>query len=86
MKRHVKSSWQEDIVGDTTVGDIIRSARWSQDGCMESVVKPSHEGGETELILLAAMRGKQIRVFHDRGDTEVVEPLPPPLCCSAGQT
>ena len=53
----VGESWNEQIVGDITVRDIILSARWSKEGYMESVVKPSHEGGETELILLAAMRG-----------------------------
>ena len=64
----MKRSWEEKVVGDITVRDIIQSAGWSQQRYMESVVKPSHEGGETELILLAAMRGQQIRVFHDNGD------------------
>ena len=57
LGRMVGESWNEQIVGDITVRDIIQSTGWSQKGSMESVVKPSHEGGETELILLAAMRG-----------------------------
>ena len=64
----MKRGWEEEIVGDTLVGDIILSAGWSQRGYLESLVKPSHEGGETELILLAAMQDQHIRVFHVNGD------------------